>query len=79
MPELKLPKLPDRTQLKVNISLHPELSEKLRAYAEFYKKAYGETESVAEMIPYMLDAFLAADRAFVKWSKQQFEQREELS
>jgi len=69
MPGLKLPKLPDRAPVKVSISLQPELNRRLQAYAEFYRDIYGEAESVAELIPYMLDAFIVTDRAFAKRPK----------
>lgn len=70
MPELKLPKLPDRAPVKMSISLQPELNRRLQAYAEFYRDIYGEAESVAELIPFMLEAFIASDRAFTKRPKQ---------
>ena len=66
MPELKLEKLPDRTPVKISISVPPDLNRALAAYAELYQKAYGESESVAELIPYMLQSFLEADKGFVK-------------
>lgn len=33
---------------------------------EVYSRIYGEREPVAELIPHMLVAFLAADRGFAK-------------
>lgn len=32
--------------------------------AQAYKEAYGDDESVAELIPYMLERFLDGDRQF---------------
>lgn len=64
MAELKLPKLPDRTLVKLAISLPPDLKEKLDQYAAAYEAAYGKSESVADLIPYMLAGFLESDRAF---------------
>lgn len=69
MPELKLPKLPDRAPVKMSISLQPELNRRLQAYAECYRDIYGEAESVAGLIPYMLEAFIDSDRAFAKRPK----------
>jgi hypothetical protein len=66
MPELKLAKLPDRTSAKINITVSAELNNALRQYAEIYRAAYGEAESVAELIPFMLEAFLESDRGFAK-------------
>lgn len=64
MAELKLAKLPDRTPVKISIVVSPELNKKLSAYAQAYKEAYGDDENVAELIPFMLDQFLATDRGF---------------
>ena len=64
MPELKLAKLPDRTPVKMSITISPDLNQKLDSYAKAYKAAYGDDEKVAELIPFMLDQFLATDRNF---------------
>jgi hypothetical protein len=66
MTELKLARLPDRTPVKVTISLPPDLHQALGAYAEMYLEAYGEAEPVQELIPAMLASFLDSDRAFVQ-------------
>lgn len=66
MPGLKLPKLPDRAPVKMAISLDPDLHKKLQAYADFYRDTYGEAESVPELIPYILRAFINSDRAFLR-------------
>ncbi|MCR6632603.1 MAG: DUF2274 domain-containing protein [Magnetospirillum sp.] len=66
---LKLAKLPDRTPVKITIAVSPELNGKLAAYAALYRAAYGTTEPVAELIPYMLEGFLDADKGFVKARK----------
>jgi hypothetical protein len=64
MPELRLSKLPDRTPVKISISVAPDLHAALTAYADAYQTAYGSAESVAELIPYMLAAFIESDSAF---------------
>ena len=68
MPELRLAKLPDRTPVKIGISVTPELHAALAAYAyaDAYQAAYSSTESVAELIPYMLAAFIESDSGFRK-------------
>jgi len=66
MPELKLGKLPDRTPVRITIAVPPDLSRSLSQYAEAYRDAYGQNEPVAELIPFMLEAFLKADRGFAK-------------
>ena len=65
MGDLKLAKLPDRTPVKVTISISPDLRQALGAYAELYRDTYGEVEPMQELIPAMLASFLESDRAFV--------------
>lgn len=64
--ELKLAKLPDRTPVKITITVKPTLNAALQTYAELYRETYGDSETVAELIPYMLQSFLDADRNFAK-------------
>ncbi|NNG58681.1 DUF2274 domain-containing protein [Sphingomonas paucimobilis] len=66
MPDLKLAKLPDRTPIKLMISVTPDLQQTLQDYARCYAETYGTEETVAELIPHMLAAFLAGDRGFAK-------------
>lgn len=66
MPEIKLPKLPDRTPAKLSIMIMPDLAADLAAYAAAYRDAYGQEEAVADLIPAMLAAFLESDRGFAK-------------
>jgi len=66
MAELKLAQLPDRTAVKITISVLPDLNEALVAYADLYATTYGRNEPVADLIPAMLAAFLDSDRAFVR-------------
>jgi hypothetical protein len=69
MSELKLGKLPDRTPVKIAITVSPDLNQALRDYASIYRATYGEAESVADLIPFMLGAFLESDRGFAKARK----------
>jgi hypothetical protein len=66
MAELKLGKLPDRTPVKLTISVLPELHQALADYAALYAETYGQKEAIAELIPAMLSGFLESDRAFAK-------------
>ena len=68
MPDIKLARLPDRTPVKITITVSPQLAHKLTLYAELYNNfAYpGSNETVAGLIPYMLESFLESDRNFVK-------------
>ncbi|MBV9510911.1 MAG: DUF2274 domain-containing protein [Caulobacteraceae bacterium] len=69
MADLRLAKLPDRTPVKITVTVPPALNAALRDYAAIYRATYGETESVADLIPFMLESFLAADRAFAQSRK----------
>ena len=69
MVELKLARLPERMPVKITITASPELDLALRQYAGLYRAAYGQTESVADLIPFMLEAFLESDRGFAKARK----------
>jgi hypothetical protein len=67
---MKLAKLPDRTPVKTTIVLTPGLAQRLREYAVFYSETYGNEEEVAQLIPFMLEAFLDSDADFKKGSKK---------
>ncbi len=66
MSELKLQRLPDRTPIKLAITVTPDLHQMLQQYAVLYAEAYGREESVIELVPAMLAAFLESDRNFVR-------------
>lgn len=66
MTDIKLARLPDRTPIKMTISVAPDLHRGLQDYADVYKTTYGEEQPVADLIPHMLAAFLASDRGFLK-------------
>jgi hypothetical protein len=66
MPDLKLRKLPDRTPIKITISITPDLQAALNDYARAYAETYGREEPVAELIPAMLMSFVESDREFMR-------------
>lgn len=66
MADLRLPKIPDRTPVKIAISVMPDVFEALNAYADAYEAAYGRRETVPDLIPFMLKGFLDGDRSFVR-------------
>ncbi|KPH68813.1 DUF2274 domain-containing protein [Novosphingobium sp. ST904] len=66
MADLKLARLPDRTPVKLAITITPDLQNALQAYAGLYAAQYGVEEPVTELIPAMLTAFLEGDRNFVR-------------
>lgn len=66
MADLKLAKLPDRTPVKLSMTITPDLHNALQKYAALYAESYGNEEPVVELIPAMLAAFLESDRNFVR-------------
>ena len=66
MADLKLPKLPDRTPVKLTISISPHLLKALDAYADAYEVTYAQRETVVDLIPFMLSSFLESDRGFTR-------------
>lgn len=69
MVDLKLARLPDRTPIKLSITVLPDLHQSLHDYARLYAEAYGREEPVADLIPAMLAAFLESDREFARAHK----------
>jgi len=69
VPELKLAKLPERTPAKITITVSSDLSRTLNEYADLYRETYGQAETVPELIPFMLNAFLESDKGFLKARK----------
>jgi len=67
---LKLGQLPDRNAVKISFTASPELKSALGDYAEIYSRTYGQKEGVAELIPFMLEAFIGADYGFKRARKQ---------
>lgn len=70
MTDLKLAKLPDRTPVKITFAAMPDLNQALQDYAAIYRATYGQSEQIADLIPFMLESFLTGDRAFQKARKE---------
>ena len=51
MADLKLSRLPDRTPVRLTISVLPDLNQRLAAYADRYAATYGVEEPVTTLIP----------------------------
>jgi hypothetical protein len=66
MAAIKLARLPDRTPIKLAITVMPDLHGLLLDYAAAYAEVYGQEEPLPELIPAMLAAFLDSDRGFAK-------------
>lgn len=69
MADLKLARLPDRTSLKLSITVSPDLHRMLQDYAAAYERAYGVSESVTALIPAILETYLDSDRDFARWRR----------
>ncbi len=66
---LRLARLPERTPVKLAVAVPPELHESLKAYAALYRETYTTEERIEDLIPFMLGAFLDADRDFQRARK----------
>ena len=66
MADLKLSKLPDRTPVKLVVSIMPDLANALDDYRTIYNQRYATDEPLAELVPHMLATFLAGDREFAR-------------
>lgn len=56
--------------MKIAFSAWPDLNQAPADDATFYEQTCGETEAVAELVPFMLDSFLKRDRAFATFRKK---------
>ena len=70
MTELKLPRLPDRTPVKLVITIGADLNQALKDYAARYEAAYGVAEQVVDLVPYIVEAFLQADKGFTRTTRK---------
>ena len=68
-PTLRIGKLPDLTPVKLTVSLNPEVHKMLEDYARIYSDNYGEAVKPSQLIPSMIDGFLATDNGFKRARK----------
>jgi len=61
---LRLERLPDRTPVRMSVSVDPELASALSDYAQIYRQTYGAEEKPEVLIPAMIESFLASDAGF---------------
>ena len=66
MPELRLFRIPDRTPVKLTLTVMPDLHLALIDYARIYADTYDREEPITELIPAILSAFLDSDRGFAR-------------
>ena len=63
---LRLGPIPKTESTKMTILLSAQLKDDLDRYAELHAQTWGEKVDTSTLIPYMLQAFIARDRAFRK-------------
>ena len=61
---LRLAKIPERTPVKLTITLDRTTHALLTAYAEAYRAVYGVEEALTDLIPFMLKQFVVSDQGF---------------
>lgn len=66
---LRLDKLPDRTPVRMTVSVDPDLAAALADYTKIYRQIYGEEEKPETLIPAMLEMFLGSDPGFKRARK----------
>lgn len=66
---LRLGQLPDRTPVKLTVSVNPDLASALADYAAIYAETYGAEEKPETLVPAMLDMFLSSDAGFKRARK----------
>ncbi len=70
MADLKLGRLPDRTPVKLTISLTPDLHRLLEEYWAAYRAAYGDDRSnMTDLIPHIILGYIEGDRDFIRIRK----------
>ena len=68
-PVLRIGKLPNLTPIKLTVSLSREVHEMLEDYARVYRDSYGDAVKPAELVPFIIKGFLAADNGFKRARK----------
>ncbi|MAM56213.1 MAG: transposase [Salinicola sp.] len=66
---LRIAQLPDRTPVKLTLSVDPDLALALEDYAAIYADTYGAEEKPETLVPAMLEMFLAGDAGFKRARK----------
>jgi hypothetical protein len=64
--KIKLGKLPNNVNVRVSVSMTATLKAQLERYAELHSQTWEQKVDAATLIPYIVEQFLANDRAFRK-------------
>jgi hypothetical protein len=67
--KLRLGPLPKTENLKLTFTCPASLKTDLERYAALHSQTYGEEVDALTLIPHMLEAFMARDRAFKRLNK----------
>lgn len=67
--KLRLGPLPKTENLKLTFTCPARLKADLERYAALHSQTYGEEVDALTLIPHMLEAFMARDRAFKRTNK----------
>ena len=68
-PTLRLGPIPDRTPVKVRLSLAPDVHDALADYAALHAKEFGRAAPVAVLASLMIEQFLEGDANFKRARK----------
>ncbi len=61
---LRIGAVPDRTPVKLTLSLSPETYASLSDYAAIHRREFGSETPVADLAALMIEKFLVSDAAF---------------
>jgi hypothetical protein len=71
--KLRLGAMPDTSVVKMTVSVPSPLKAQLDRYAEMHSASFGTPVEAQTLVPLMLAAFLAKDRAFQRETRKQME------
>ena len=74
---LKLAEIPNRTPVKLTLSVDPDIFQALSDYADIYEQTYGRREEIEQIAPMMLATFLSSDAAFKRARRDLHARRED--
>jgi hypothetical protein len=67
VPTIKLPKIPAEDSVSVRFSLLESKHADLVDYLAFFNETHRSDVDLKVMLPHLVSAFLAEDRAFARW------------
>ena len=62
--KIRLGPLPKTDPVKLSIAVSVEIKDRLEQYAQLHAATWNEPVELATLIPYMLEQFMARDKAF---------------